>query len=362
MKTSRVLSCFAIGSIISVLLVTGLTLHIITDTLLHPRWYRESSGGRLRVGWPEALVQGDPRRLYGLPYEDVEFPASYDGNVTIRGWWVPAPSPSDVVIVAVHGSGGNRREYLRQVKGFILNDRDPSASFNMLLFDCVGGSGESDRPPKGQPEITFGRRESKDVLAAAAFAKQTKGMKSVIAIGHSLGASAVLMAGGSTEGKELIDMVIAENPFASFEDVFREHAPKRLRGGRSGTFQSLGPHLGLLVGRLLDGFVSPVLVDWVTSYMLWRLEYEPRAQPKEVVHRISPRPLMLIHGKDDHLCPFSHSLLLFERASEPKEFWEVSTAAHAVPFDTVGSPRVYHERVRGFIHRHLTGNVASHEE
>src|SRR6201999_3421205 len=44
----------------------------------------------------------------GLRYEDVSFPAKGDG-LTIRAWWMPAPTPR-AVLVLVHGANANRRD------------------------------------------------------------------------------------------------------------------------------------------------------------------------------------------------------------------------------------------------------------
>jgi fermentation-respiration switch protein FrsA (DUF1100 family) len=50
------------------------------------------------------------------------------------------------------------------------------------------------------------------------------------------------------------------------------------------------------------------------------IEYRPEA----LVQRISPRPLLLIHGENDMLVPVEESQALFKRAGAPRQL-EVAT-------------------------------------
>lgn len=50
--------------------------------------------------------------------------------------------------------------------------------------------------------------------------------------------------------------------------------------------------------------------------------------PVEVVSKISPRPVFIIHGEEDMLVPVEQGKMLFERASEPKELILIPGANH----------------------------------
>jgi len=75
----------------------------------------------------------------------------------------------------------------------------------------------------------------------------------------------------------------------------------------------------------------------VTHRVLWlarqaRVEsFAPRAQPLDAVARLSPRPLLLIHGEFDPLVPLSHARALYERAGEPKELIVIRHGSHDIP-------------------------------
>jgi len=48
----------------------------------------------------------------------------------------------------------------------------------------------------------------------------------------------------------------------------------------------------------------------------------------EAVAKLSPRPLLIVHGTKDPMVPFSHSEKLFDAAKEPKEKFVVEGADH----------------------------------
>lgn len=50
--------------------------------------------------------------------------------------------------------------------------------------------------------------------------------------------------------------------------------------------------------------------------------------PLGVVDRISPIPLLLIHGERDAVVPPQHAAQLFARAGEPKALWPIAGGRH----------------------------------
>jgi fermentation-respiration switch protein FrsA (DUF1100 family) len=51
--------------------------------------------------------------------------------------------------------------------------------------------------------------------------------------------------------------------------------------------------------------------------------------PVEVAGRISPIPLLVVHGDRDHYFPVEHPEAIFAAAREPKELWLLEGFAHA---------------------------------
>jgi len=73
----------------------------------------------------------DPKTDLGLDYENVSFPSRNPGY-TLRGWYVPAPNnrPHKTGIITQHGGGHDRRECLRVVPIFHMED------IPVLLYDA----------------------------------------------------------------------------------------------------------------------------------------------------------------------------------------------------------------------------------
>ncbi|MFN2223295.1 MAG: alpha/beta hydrolase, partial [Candidatus Promineifilaceae bacterium] len=71
-----------------------------------------------------------------------------------------------------------------------------------------------------------------------------------------------------------------------------------------------------------------------------------------------PRPLLILHGGQDHRVPADHGQRLYAAAGKPKEYWFVPEAGH-VNFEQI-VPEEYEHRVVGFFDRYvLAGPSAS---
>ena len=53
------------------------------------------------------------------------------------------------------------------------------------------------------------------------------------------------------------------------------------------------------------------------------------AAPHELVGRIAPTPLLIVHGDADHYFPVEHAEQLFTAANEPKQLWIEPGFGHA---------------------------------
>jgi pimeloyl-ACP methyl ester carboxylesterase len=60
----------------------------------------------------------------------------------------------------------------------------------------------------------------------------------------------------------------------------------------------------------------------------WDLDALPES-PVEVVARISPTPVLFVHGDADHYFPLDHPEALYAAAKQPKELWLVEGFGHA---------------------------------
>jgi alpha-beta hydrolase superfamily lysophospholipase len=291
-----------------------------SNQALRPPWYQRRTLEQGLVPMDPAAAffiwrggYRDPRTDLGLDYETVEFPAR-DGS-TLRGWFVPGEPGATAGVVAVHGAGADRREFLRQVPVF------HRAGYPVLLFDCRE-QGISDGAGRG---ISLGTRESEDVTAAVAWAKLSRGLARVAVIGTSQGAASVILAAASDPA---IDVVIAENSFTSIRELVRDVG-------------------GLQDVRPIPGWATRV----VAAFTLWRVGGWGQPAPIDVVAAIAPRPLLLMHGTKDAASPYAHSQRLREAAREPVELWILEGAEHAALFNR--APEEWERRVIGFLARWL---------
>jgi len=259
---------------------------------------------------------GDPTSEFGLAFREVEFPA-VDGS-TLRGWLVPGPGENGLAVVTAHGGEVDRRGFLRQLP--MLH----RAGYAVLLFD-YREHGISDGAGRG---MAFGWREHHDVSSAVRYMKQEAGYARVAVFGTSMGGASAIVAGGLDDA---IDVVVAENPFASASDVLGEAE---------------------LFDRLPAWYRVLTLGCLRLRYGLWS---EPDAI--DVVDRISPRPLLLLHGTSDDLVGVWQSERLYERAGDPKAIWILEGAEHTALFNL--APAEYERRVIGFLERHLPGAASA---
>ena len=79
------------------------------------------------------------------------------------------------------------------------------------------------------------------------------------------------------------------------------------------------------VGAIRDKDFPPSLEEWERGFDI--------ITPVDWVHRISPRPLLLVHGDADELIPLEHAQRLYRRAAEPKELRVIPGAGHRMRVD-----------------------------
>jgi putative redox protein len=74
------------------------------------------------------------------------------------------------------------------------------------------------------------------------------------------------------------------------------------------------------IGVIRDKDFPPSIDKWLEGFNV--------VSPLHWIGRISPRPLLLIHGDKDDLVPVEHAHRLYEKAGEPKELDIIPDAGH----------------------------------
>ena len=230
---------------------------------------------------------------YGMPeWRATEFQTS-DG-LALRGWFIPpAADKEGAAIILVHGQGGTREEMLTSAQ-ILAQD-----GFGVLIFD-FRNHGESDGTVS-----SLGYLESIDIQAAAqhlATFPEVNPAKIGI-LGRSMGAAATVIA--SAQIPE-IKAVVIESAFTSLQDNL-EHSLFALTG--------------------YPPILYPRLVVWFAERET-QLPFD-KANPVEEIGKISPRPILIIHGALDPLIPVENAYALYEAAGLPKELWIINNAYHS---------------------------------
>ena len=74
------------------------------------------------------------------------------------------------------------------------------------------------------------------------------------------------------------------------------------------------------VGIIRDSDFPPSVEEWAKGF--------DEVKAVKWIHRISPRPLLIVHGDSDQTVPLSHAWELYHKAKEPKEISIIPGAEH----------------------------------
>ncbi|MBS3952647.1 MAG: alpha/beta fold hydrolase [Methylomicrobium sp.] len=212
-----------------------------------------------------------PEQL-GLAYKDISL-TTCDG-IQIHGWFLPAEGRLKGSIYFLHGNAENVSTHIKSVAWL------PEQGYQVFMID-YRGFGLSDGEP-GLPDIFMDIETGFDWLLARSRNKP------VFLLGQSLGASLGLFFAGTRPAvKNQLDGVISDSSFTRYKDIVR-HA------------------------------VSTTWLTWPFQYPAsWLMTYP--YDPIDVIDRIAPTPLLIVHGTADTLIPFEHAQQLYDKAGEPKQ-------------------------------------------
>ncbi len=242
---------------------------------------------------------------YGLPYEPVACRTS-DG-LTLKGWFVPAASPSARTILLCHGWSANKGEILKATHELA------GRGFNLLYFD-FRHCGESEGSL-----LSVGYWEARDFDAMFAFLRSFRPDDRYAVYGMSMGGM-VAFSG------------VARHPgfvAAAIESTFRSHDEAVSRYLH---FQSGVPYFPLIPLILLCLRV--------------RLGGDPQLNSPESLAPGFKVPLLGICGDDDRLSPPELITALFARVPSPHELWLVPGGGHARCAQAAGA--AYADRLARF--------------
>ena len=252
-------------------------------------------------------------------YERVAFTARSD-VLRLAAWYRRTDDARGAVIL-VHGRDGCRGDELRGTT-IDLVTAIASHGLSVLLID-LRGHGES-----AAGRLTFGLRESRDVLGAVDFLLQRGYAPARIGVlGASMGGASAIAAAAE---EPAIGALVTDSAFASLEEVLRAqfsrltHLPSFfLRGA-------------LVAARLLTG-----------EHLLSR-------PPAVNMRRLQHRPTLVIHAAHDPFVPVHHAHAL--RRASSGAIWITPGDRHLASFGVAG--REYIDVVADFFGRHIAHAAA----
>lgn len=191
--------------------------------------------------------------------------------------------------------------------GFTNHVRKPAVSRVLNRFARRGGVVALDFRGHGRSagRSTVGADEVHDLAAGVSLARSL-GYRRVVTVGFSMGASIAIRHAALAEDRP--DAVAAVSGPSRW--WVRETAPMRRVH-----WLLEQPH-----GRLAARALGVRLGDrWDT----------PPESPLEVVHRITPTPLLVVHGEDDHYFSPDHAVALHRATNGHSELWLEPATRHA---------------------------------
>lgn len=225
--------------------------------------------------YPDQVVYGSPADQ-GLPFEPVSF-RSKDGTL-LSGWFVPAQgvsSPQDAkgTVIHFHGNAENMSAHWSFVSWL------PQRGFNVFVFD-YRGYGQS----QGSPDI---KGVFEDANEAINYVRQRPDInpQRLLVFGQSLGGTNAIVAVGAGN-RAGVKAVAIEATFFSYSTIANQNLPGA----------------GLLISNQYSA--------------------------ERYIAKLSPIPLLLLHGTADDVISYDHATMLLQQAQAPKTLITVPNGGH----------------------------------
>ncbi len=230
---------------------------------------------------PQQIQYMTPDKI-GLAYEDVYF-RNKDG-LMLHGWWLPAKGKAKGTVLFFHGNAENISTHIANVHWL------PAQNYNVFLPD-YRGYGRSE----GVPTLE-GAQDDIDSSMDYLLKRSDVDTERIVILAQSLGGALSIYNVAHSPYRSKIKALISESAFSDYRTITREK---------------------------LASF-------WLTWPLQWPLSYtiDNDYSPLPEVSKISPIPLLVIHGDKDKVVPLSHGQALFAAALQPKEMWVVPEGGH----------------------------------
>jgi fermentation-respiration switch protein FrsA (DUF1100 family) len=161
--------------------------------------------------------------------------------------------------------------------------------YNLFIFDYRGyGKSEGETTVEGLHLDAQAALEALFTLPGA--------QRRVMIFGKSLGGAVAVRLTATTPHRDRIRALVIESAFADYRMMARREIAKT----------PLGWPVQYPLSLLVDNDYSPL--KWIA--------------------KVSPVPLLILHGAEDPIVPVEHGRILHDAAAEPKQYWELSGLGH----------------------------------
>ncbi len=252
---------------------------------------------------------GNLRNSNKFQFEELKIPSTngFDLPTWKIGTFGNGKGKPQGAIFLVHGGGSDRREMTKHIYFFLKRGLD------VYSFD-FGCHGEATCIIPG---LTYGYRESKDVLSVYHYLSER--YDRIYTLGSSVGASSILIA---LPEMPKLSAVIVENPMYNFERLILEFP---------GTAKDIPAFFSYLLIKLTQ----------------WRGKFETSPSPASSLANAKSVPILFIHSKEDRIVPFQQSQELANIYKGPKELWFLEKGEHGGAREI--NPQEYERRLSAFL-------------
>ena len=269
----RIVAWGASVALLLALGVLGTIGWIGSERALHPAYHR---------------YKWTPATFPDLQPEAIQFRGA--GQVLLRGRFFRGEGRSLIILASGYG---DTQDQMLPIAEFLHR-----AGFGVVTYNPRG------RAPSGGEYVTLGALEQRDMISLVRYlaGRSEVDARRIGALGISMGgATAILAAAKEPRIRAVVDD-------SGFSDAPRVIAASFTHFVHLPAF----PFAPVTVG----------IADWRAGIDVTQV------RPMDVIGKISPRPVLIIHEADDLVVPPENSVRNFASAREPKELWLAPGTEH----------------------------------
>ena len=219
-------------------------------------------------------------------YENIFFKTP-DGLI-LHGWLLKPEGKSYGSILYLHGNAENISTHVNNVLWLVKE------GFVVFAFD-YRGYGNSE----GHPDIEGVHLDAEAALNTL-INLSGDNANNIIVLGQSLGGAIAVYTVANSPLRSHVKTLVIDSVFSSYRVITREKA-------------------------------AQFVITWPLQYPL-SLLINNYYSPNKWIGKVSPIPLLIIHGDQDTMVPLHHGTVLYGKALAPKKLWVVKGRGHIQAF------------------------------